>query len=346
VTKRAGWRHSYFQPPPRCGVAGPTFVGVDGGATKTLAVAADASGSIFGVGESGPSNYHIVGLDAAVENINESIRKALRPRGLEVADFVTLGLAGMDTSHDFRLFEERGVPRVAGRRVFVRHDAEIALVGATGGGPGVIVIAGTGSVAGARNRRGEYARCGGWGYLVGDEGSAFYIAREALRAVLWALDGRGEPTVLTERITAALGIGSPEEIVRKLYVERMGVNEIARLAPIVTEAAREGDRVAARIVEEAARHLALHVVALVERLGMQEEQPIRVAVVGGVFRAGSVVLEPFKRFLEERYRVEVVEPELPPAVGALLLSYILSGVGLTDEVLSNVRRAARELGLA
>jgi N-acetylglucosamine kinase-like BadF-type ATPase len=318
------------------------YVGVDGGATKTLAVAADVEGLVVGVGESGPSNYHVVGLDRAVENINAAVRQAIAPTGRAVADVVTLGLAGMDTSYDFKIFEEHAAPRVTGRKVFVRHDAEIALVGATLGEPGVIVIAGTGSVAGARNRKGEYARCGGWGHLLGDEGSAFFIAREALRAVLWAFDGRGSATELTELVLKALGVASPDEILIKVYGERMSVQDIARLAPLVTEAAKRGDPVARSIVEDAAKHLALHVIALVKRLGMLEEQPIKVAPVGGVFRAGNVILDPFRKHLEQRFKVEIIEPKFPPAVGALLLSYILSGKTLGRELLENLENTLRK----
>lgn len=321
------------------------FVGVDGGATKTFAVAADREGRIVGVGEGGPSNYHIVGLDSAVQNINDAIRQAITTVGRDTADAVTLGLAGMDTMHDFCLFEEEAVPKVIGRRVFVRHDAEIALVGATVGEPGVIVIAGTGSVAGARNRRGEYARCGGWGYIVGDEGSAFYIAREGLRAVLWAFDGRGKPTVLAEKLLLTLSISSSDEIVRRLYVEKMNVSDIAKLAPIVTEAAREGDEVAREIVEEAARQLTLHVIALVDGLGMREEQPVKVAVVGGVFKAGDVILEPFKKFLEQHFKVELIRPRFPPAIGALILSYMLSGEVEVRRIVRNLEVTASALGL-
>jgi len=318
------------------------YVGVDGGATKTFAVAADGEGRVVGVGESGPSNYHVVGLDGAVENINTAVKQAIAAVGRETADVVTLGLAGMDTSHDFKIFEEKAAPRIAGERVFVRHDAEIALVGATLGEPGVIVIAGTGSVAGARNRKGEYARCGGWGHMLGDEGSAYFIAREALRAVLWAFDGRGPATQLTEPVLKALGVASPDEILIKVYGERMSVRDIARLAPLVTEAAKRGDPVAKGVVEDAAMHLALHVIALVKKLGMLEEQPIKVAPVGGVFRAGNVILEPFRKHLEHHFKVEIIEPKFPPAVGALLLSYILSGKTLRRELLENLENTLKK----
>ncbi|MEM1509885.1 MAG: BadF/BadG/BcrA/BcrD ATPase family protein [Thermofilaceae archaeon] len=321
------------------------FVGVDGGATKTLSVAADNEGEIIGIGEAGPSNYHSVGLDVAVENINSSIRLALADAKLEVADVVVLGLAGMDTLHDFRFFEEKAAPKIAGKRVYVRHDAEIALVGATMGQPGVIVIAGTGSVAGARNRRGEYARCGGWGNLVGDEGSAYYIAIEALREVLRAFDGRSEPTALMGEILKALSIDSPDEILRKLYVEKMSTSDVARLAPSVTRLAMQGDRVALKIIERAAEQLALHVIALVKRLGMLEEQPVKVAVVGGVFKAGRVILDPFEKKLKEQLQVEIIRPEFPPAVGALILAYTLSNVELTGKIMQNLRQGVNRFNL-
>lgn len=318
------------------------FVGVDGGATKTLAVAAKRDGLIIGVGEAGPSNYHLVGLEGAVTNINTAIKEAIKGANIDKADVVTLGLAGMDTKRDFVVFEREAAPKVAGKIVYVRHDAEIALVGATLGSPGVIVIAGTGSVAGARNRKGEYSRCGGWGHLVGDEGSAYFIAKEALRAILWAYDGRGAPTALTEEILRALSIESPEDIISKVYVERMSVRDLARLAPLVTEAARRGDSVALQIVEESARQLALHVVSLVKKLKMMEEQPIKVALVGGVFRAGNVIVDPFRRFLEKHFAVEIVKPELPPAVGALLLSYILHGEELSGSLLNNIKNSLQD----
>jgi len=317
------------------------FTGVDGGSTKTLVVSSDDRGFVVGVGESGPSNYHVVGLEQAVANINEGIRLSLGT--FETPEVVTLGLAGMDTESDFKLFEEEGAPKVTGRKVYVRHDAEIALVGATGGEPGVIVIAGTGSVAGGRNERGEYARCGGWGHLVGDEGSAYFLGIEALRAVLWAFDGRGEETALTELVLEALGISSPDELIGKLYVEKIGVRGVAQLAPLVTRAAGQGDRVSKRIVDEAARHLALHVVTLIRKLGIGE--PVKVAPVGGVFRAGEVILEPFRRHVEKHYRVQIVKPRFPPAVGALLLSFMAAGIEVNSALLDNIERSLEKYGV-
>lgn len=324
------------------------FAGVDGGSTKTLAVLGDEAGRLLAYSTRGPSNYHVVGLDTAIGNIGEAISESLSVAGFpgKKVKVAVLGLAGMDTKHDFRVFEEAVEGRLPAEKVYVKHDAEIALVGATGGEPGIIVISGTGSVAGGRNRRGEYARSGGWGYIVGDEGSAYYLGIECLRAVLWEYDGRGEATKLTPLVISHLGLREVDEIVRKVYVEGMSVKEVAALAPLVTAAAEEGDSVAKRIVDSAAWHLAKHATALAERLGLGEEGVIKVAPVGGVFRAGRVVIEPFKRHIASSgLSVEIISPRFPPAVGALMLAYMLSGIRLAPEILANVENSSRRMGL-
>ena len=311
--------------------------GIDGGSTKTLSISADEKGNIIGVSEKGPSNYHVIGIDNTIRNINESIKKSIKNINKRYSDVVTLGLAGMDTKYDFELFKKTAVPKILGKKVFIRHDAEIALVGATKGKPGVIIIAGTGSVAGGRNSKGDYKRCGGWGYIVGDEGSAYYLGRRAITAILWAYDRRGENTLLREKIFRALKIKSEEEIIRKIYVEKMTVKEIAKLAPLVTETAKEGDKVARDIIEDAAYNLALHAIALIKELKLYEEKIINIATVGGVFRAGEIILDPFKKYLKRNYKVKIIRPAFPPAAGALILSYILSGIDINEEILNNIK---------
>ena len=315
------------------------YVGVDGGSTKTFTVLADSSGNIFGTGETGPSNYHVVGFENAVKNIYDSILLAAKDLTFSYEiEAVTLGLAGMDTRYDFEFFERNVEGKLPAKKIYVRHDAEIALVGATGGKPGIIVIAGTGSAAGGRNRKGKYLRCGGWGYILGDEGSAYYLGKRALMSVLWAYDGRGDKTILRDLVIKKLGISDEEGIIRKVYVEKMSVKEIAALAPLVTEAALKNDKVALEIFNDAARHLALHVIALVNRLEMYDEEKILVATIGGVWKAGEVILEPFRNELEKHFHVDVISPMFPPAVGALLISYMFSRIKIDHVILSNIKR--------
>ena len=321
------------------------FTGVDGGSTKTLAVSADEKGRILGIGESGPSNYHVVGLERAIKNINESITKSINRTNIKAPKITTLGLAGMDTTYDFQFFKKEALSKILGEKVYVRHDAEIALVGATKGEPGVIIIAGTGSVAGGRDRNGRYLRCGGWGYMLGDEGSAYFLGKKCLTAVLWAYDGRGEETMLTEMVLKKLRITSVEDIIKKVYVEKMSVRDIAKLAPLVPEAAQKGDKVAQTIIREAVHNLVLHVLALVRRLELDKDGVVKVAPIGGVFRAGRIILEPFKKELNKHFRVEVIKPSFPPAVGALLLSYMFGEIKLDDELLSNIKNTLTEFNV-
>ena len=319
------------------------FAGVDGGSTKTFTVLADGEGHIVGTGETGPSNYHVVGVEKAIENIYESILIAAKRIDFSYEiEAITLGLAGMDTKYDFQFFEKNVAGKLPAKKIYVRHDAEIALVGATGGKPGIIVIAGTGSAAGGRNRKGKYLRCGGWGYILGDEGSAYYLGKRALMAVLWAYDGRGEKTILRDLVIEKMNIKDEEDIIRKVYVEKMTVKDIAALAPLVTQAALKNDEVALQIFKDAAKHLALHVIALVKRLEMEDEEEILVATIGGVWKAGDIILNPFKEELEKHFNVKVIKPMFPPAVGALLISYMFNGIEINNTLLDNIRKTLKE----
>ena len=296
------------------------IIGIDGGATKTIAVALDTENWRIHRGLSGPSNYHLVGLEGMSRAIEESVFRALEGLNLvgRDVDVMTIGLAGLDTSYDFKVVRDFLEDRNLARNLYLVHDTVNALYGALSGRPGVVVIAGTGSVAAGINSRGEYVRCGGWGYLLGDEGSAYDIGRRGLVAVLREYDGRGRKTVLTEYILDKLKIHSPDEIVKKVYIEGMGVREIASLAPLVTQAAIEGDEVAMDIVKESMKALAELVYTVINRLGMHGEE-IEVGLIGGVFRAGRVVVEVFEEELKKlEPGVKLITPRWPPEVGALL----------------------------
>ena len=317
------------------------LAGVDGGGTKTVCVVADENGRVLGLGSSGPSNYHVTGLAASLEVVGESLRKA---SGWRHVDYLTVGLAGLDTRYDVGLYLEALRRQGLAGDCHAMHDAEIALLGGTGGGPGIIVIAGTGSVASGMNRSGRYARAGGWGYILGDEGSAYDIGRRGLVAVLRAYDGRGRKTALTEKLLKALGVSNPEEMLRRVYVDKMGVTGIAALAAHVTEAAAEGDPVALDIVRSAAESLAELAIAVGARLGMLSEH-VRIVTVGGVFKAGELVLKPFREKLRTRFAsFELMKPLFPPVIGALLASYKRAGIPVAP-LIPSLMAQCRALGL-
>lgn len=253
--------------------------GVDGGGTRTTVALATVSGGEL-TRVSGPAG--IVDPRApekSAQLVAELVRVAAAQTGgsLPVAALCA-GLAGVGSEPERRAVEEQLAASGIARRVRVVGDGEIALEGALGGGPGILLIAGTGSIAYGRGPDGTLARAGGWGMVLGDEGSAYAIARAGLNAALRAADGRGAPTALLASLLAAAGVKEPSML--PPWAGRASKADIAALARQVLEAAEAGDGVAREIVQAQALEAALHVRALAGRLGPWE------AAVPTVFHGG------------------------------------------------------------
>lgn len=297
------------------------IVGVDGGGTKTVAVVTDTWLESIGIGISGPSNYHIVGLDFAKKQIKEAIASAIRSISAEVKEFVVacLGLSGVGRQSDRELI----LPVVSEifncRNIILKHDAEIALLGATGCQPGVVVIAGTGSIAFGMNYHGDTARSGGWGWLLGDEGGAYYIGHKALISACRSYDGRGEYTQLLPALLTHFRIKDLSELVRIIYSANE-VQAISELAPLVVSLARQGDHIAIQILREAGEELAICASAVIRKLNMMDDE-FTLAISGSVFNAGELILLPFKRMIHEVANgAKISVPLFPPVIGALLIA--------------------------
>jgi N-acetylglucosamine kinase-like BadF-type ATPase len=209
-------------------------------------------------------------------------------------------------------------------RYIVTHDASIALTGALAGEPGIIVIAGTGSMAFGRNRSGRSTRAGGWGYAFGDEGGAFDLVRQGLRAALRHEEGWGPPTTLRELLLAASDARDANELMHRFYTPQWPRERIAALAPLVDEAAASGDIVAQEILKGAAQALATIAGVVRGRLFEQRETAF-VSYTGGVFRSRAV-LERFRMLVELEDGNQVQAPRYGPAAGALIEAYRAAGV--------------------
>ena len=307
-----------FQKAPR----EPHFLGVDGGGTKTLAILTDARLRVIGKGLSGPSNPHRVGWKEAVANIRTAVMQALQDAGLHLSDVSAAGLGIAGVSHPIHYHTMRdALDRALGlEHMELVTDAKAALAGALDGKPGVIVIAGTGSIALGMNAAGEEARSGGYGPTFSDEGSGYDISRRALKAIAASFDGRSPQTLLTERITRELGVTSAADLPSVIYSNDARPPKIASLAKLVAAAAREGDPVARQILAEAGAELGALAVAVIQRLGLQD-QAFGVAYVGSVFNSGGDLFEPFRRaILQAAPRAEIREPLYPPTIGAVKLA--------------------------
>ncbi|MEK7831153.1 MAG: BadF/BadG/BcrA/BcrD ATPase family protein, partial [Acidobacteriota bacterium] len=238
------------------------WLGVDGGGTNSRAAIVDEAGTIWGEGRSDAANLLRVGLDNAVGNIRQAINDACREAGisLEQISAACIGLAGVSQPDYHRQMLEALRAALPIPSILLETDARVALAGATGNQPGVVIIAGTGSIACGINSRGRFARAGGWGPIMGDEGSGSYIGRRALEAVMMSYDFRGEATSMTAPVLRHFGVSSPPELTTVVYdsssKEKGEVQaKIAQLSPIAVLAAEQGDEVATGILREAASEI-------------------------------------------------------------------------------------------
>ncbi len=299
------------------------YLGVDGGQSSTIALVANERGEIVGVGRSGPCN-HVSGSEARarfLSVLSTCLSEALGTLHFAPASphFVAACLGFSGGAADKTAYARELIKT---DHLKVTHDAEIALSGATEGEPGIIVIAGTGSIAYGRNAARESARAGGWGYIFGDEGGAFDIVRRALRASLKLEEGWGPATSLHGLLLAATGAASANQLLHGFYANR-DRKPITELAPLVTGAADEGDAVAQDIVRKAAAALGEYAAAVHKKL-FAEKVPIPVAHIGGVFRS-AFLRTSFSRSIRETLGCETSFPCLSPAAGALLEALRLDG---------------------
>jgi N-acetylglucosamine kinase-like BadF-type ATPase len=298
------------------------YLGVDGGGTKTSIALMTARGEVVCEGAAGPSNPLRVGVETAVANIVKAVTDACDACGLFRGDIdsATLGLAGVRRADLRQRVRESFVKRLAVPRTNVITDAEIALYATTQGEPGLVVIAGTGSVCLGRNAAGRTAMAGGWGPLAGDEGGGVGIAQRALHAVAKASDGRGATTLLSERAAQYFRASGPENLIVAIYSPQVDNTRIAGFARLVVEAALENDAVAVEIIEDAGRELGVAACAVIEKLKLRNAR-VPVGCVGSVFLAGELLTRPMLCVLREcAPKAFLADPKMPPSHAAAHLA--------------------------
>ena len=297
-------------------------LGVDGGGTKTRAVITDSKQRVLGEGTAGPSNPLRVGISNAAAAIREAVDKACVMAGVQRSDLMAaeVGLAGVRRG-DLRTRMREALIGLGIDILQVVTDADIALFGATDGEPGIVIIAGTGSICCGTNARGQHSCAGGWGPLAGDEGSGSWIARRALRSIARASDGRGPETKLVEAARAYFNVATADDLLVAIYAPGMTNDRIAGFGKHVTETAQSGDEIAREIVRAAGRELGQTAVAVIRKLRLGRER-FQVAYVGGIFAAGELILEPVR---EEIARVApeafLAPPQRPPAIAAARMAH-------------------------
>jgi N-acetylglucosamine kinase-like BadF-type ATPase len=300
------------------------FLGFDGGGTKTDCVLLDANRGVAGEGRGGPGNPLRCGYEQTFSSLREAAAQAIAAAKIRSSDVthVCAGLAGAGRKSVIRrvmVFLANEFPSAIAQ---VTTDFEAALEAAVGSGPGVILIAGTGSVAYGRNAAGETARAGGYGPWIGDEGSAFEIGRRAVSAVAHARDAGARPTLLADMIPIALGCPDWDDLI--LQIMNTPDEVFPKLFPVVAEAAEREDGVAKGILSDSAVRLARLAQTVVRRLGLAEQQ-FPLVKSGGVFgRSAALDAQVDAALASAAPRADVSRLEISPALGAARLAARLS----------------------
>jgi glucosamine kinase len=302
-------------------------IGIEGGGTKTTAVLCALDGFILSEAQGGPSNFHSVGIEKTTTTLLDLIQTCCHSVGCSVSQIgaVVAGLAGAGRTLDQQRLTERLLDVARARsfnleKVLIESDARIALEGAFSGKPGIVVISGTGSIVFGKDERDKIYRAGGWGRLIGDEGSGYAIGQEAFHAVAKLLDGYGEKTKLIKLFDEKFGLGTQDAIVNGIYEKKF---DIASVVPVVMEAASKGDPVAKKILIRASAELLEVIDAVLMKMnkGSKEVKKHPLAFVGSLMASESFYSRKIRAAIKRNMPlISIRNAESSPVVGAALMA--------------------------
>ncbi|BAT52064.1 ATPase, BadF/BadG/BcrA/BcrD type [Nostoc sp. NIES-3756] len=306
-------------------------LGIDGGGSKTVCILMDDAHQVIGRGQAGAANYQSIGTEAALISIELAIHEAIKLNKPIKIDAICLGLAGVGRPKDIEivrglvggLIDNQSLPitwNLQPSNIIICNDALIALVGGIGHSVGIVAAVGTGSIVFGRNQQGQTKRVGGWGYILGDEGSAYKIAVAGMQAALKSYDGREKSTSLIEVFKQHLNLENIEDLIEVVYRRGWGVKRIAALAPIVDLAAAYGDEVANHIIDDAVRELVKATATVIKDI-FNPNSALEIVTTGSVWGGKSQMHIRFTSAILNQFpQVKVIFPRYEPAYGAGLLA--------------------------
>ncbi|WP_029689157.1 BadF/BadG/BcrA/BcrD ATPase family protein [Thermoanaerobacter sp. A7A] len=305
------------------------ILAVDGGGTKSLAVVYQVEKGVLGMGLGGGSNIQITGIDDAMYSIEDALKKAGATK-IKKFSCAAFAIAGVDTEKDEFVVTQmvRGVLKkldLEVEKIIIKNDAVMTLLGTLQDEPGILVLAGTGSIVVASDGKGNLGRAGGWGHRLKDEGSACYLGKEALVAAFHSYDGRKNAEILLKSILKLLSLKDISELKEWIYNSSTTASDIATLAPLVLELAAKGDETCSDIVNRAIEELMLSVNTVYRKI-LAPIKKFTLVLQGGLFQHSLFYRQSFiKQFKSIYTDAEIKEPRYQPVVGAMYLALKSSG---------------------
>ncbi|MCP2241018.1 BadF/BadG/BcrA/BcrD ATPase family protein [Thermoanaerobacterium thermosaccharolyticum] len=277
-------------------------IGIDGGGTKSIITIEDMSGNVLACETGGATNIKSESKDSVSTALKSLIKMSISNANLAIDDCkaICLGTAGAGRAKDREILRNILLSTGIKGNIIITNDAEICLAAGTGKLEGIAVIAGTGSIAYGIDKCGRRFRAGGWGHILGDEGSGYYIGLEAIKAALRSYDGRDLYTELLPLLMEKVGIEKPEDFIKFVYRDNFKKSEIASLAKVVYYAYKKGDKKAKEILENAADELFKLANAVIRRLDLENESTTLVTN-GSVLLKNIYIYSKFSDMVKEVY---------------------------------------------
>jgi len=297
------------------------FIGIDGGGTKTKGVLVDENLNIINEGIGGPSNFLVFDINIVTDSILELLSNLTNNVNISNKDIksILIGTAGAGRKDDAQRLEDLLLKKAEKNNFHINNfrvesDARIALEGAFAGKPGSILIAGTGSIMFGKDHQGDIHRVGGFGRMLGDEGSGFHIGRDGLSAVAKSFDGRNNGTLLTQLVKDKFNISDSVQLINEVYKNNF---DIPKVAPLVIEAAEKNDTICRDILNSEINHLLEHISAMKKII---KEDVLLISLIGGTITTNNYYANLFQARIREITNVKVQVPELSPHMGAVLMA--------------------------
>ncbi|MFD1039739.1 N-acetylglucosamine kinase [Virgibacillus byunsanensis] len=300
-------------------------MGIDGGGTKTIAMIADMDGNVVAVAKAGATNPNVLSRQAIKQTFHNMLDdlKKQASSSFERVDTLFAGISGAGSERsqqNLKKILKEVAPHIPA--IGVEPDTINALYSGTYGEPGIVQIAGTGSITYGINSQDVHERVGGWGYLFGDEGSGYDIGRRGVIAALKAYDGRGADTMLLNMMYQYFDVTNPRDLIETIYAKETPKNEISPLSKIVLEAYQQHDAVAKDLLIDVVDELSNSIKTLYKKL-FADQEGVTVVLCGGIFSEKEILPSLIINKLQQCDTIKIVLPKMSPVGGALIGAYMM-----------------------